>query len=65
MLKLKINKLKFGAGKTKNKNMVENSQFVSYLCGCKRVFEGPLVRFGVTVSVTPIAAVSDSKLNSR
>ena len=39
-------------------------QFVSYLCGCKRVFEGPLVRFGVTVSVTPIAAVSDSKLNS-
>ena len=30
----------------------------------KRVFEGPLVKFGVTVSVTPIAAVSDSKLNS-
>ena len=30
----------------------------------KRVFEGPLVSFGVTVSVTPIAAVSDSKLNS-
>ena len=33
-------------------------------CGCKRVFEGLLVRFGVTVSVTPIPAVSDSKLNS-
>ena len=42
-----------------------NSQFGSLVSVWKQIFEGPLLDFGVTVSVTPIAAVSDSTLNSR
>ena len=70
VLELKINKLKFGAGRKGREIWVEqfsnyllSLQIISCLCGCKRVYEGPLVKFGVAVSVTPIAAVSDSKLN--
>ena len=52
-------------GKNNNKNMGGTILNLSPIyVVVKRVFEGPLVSFGVTVSVTPIAAVSDSKLNS-